>query len=66
MPDGAYYLKIVATDAASNSPALALTTERESERFVVDNNPTCGRRTEGRDRRCTENRDGSLRCSRCD
>jgi len=39
MPDGAYYLKIVATDAASNSPALALTTERESERFVVDNTP---------------------------
>ncbi len=39
MPDGAYYLKIVATDAASNSPAQALTTERESERFVVDNTP---------------------------
>jgi outer membrane protein assembly factor BamB len=39
MPDGAYYLKIVATDAPSNSPALALTTERESERFVVDNTP---------------------------
>jgi outer membrane protein assembly factor BamB len=39
MPDGAYYLKIVATDAASNSPGLALTTERESERFVVDNTP---------------------------
>src|SRR5882672_533475 len=39
MPDGAYYLKIVATDATSNSPGLALTTERESERFVVDNTP---------------------------
>jgi outer membrane protein assembly factor BamB len=39
MPDGAYYLKIAATDAASNPPALALTTERESERFVVDNTP---------------------------
>jgi outer membrane protein assembly factor BamB len=39
MPDGAYYLKIVATDAASNPPAQALTTERESERFVVDNTP---------------------------
>src|SRR6266404_5155515 len=39
MPDGAYYLKIVATDAVSNSPALALSTERESERFVVDNTP---------------------------
>jgi outer membrane protein assembly factor BamB len=39
MPDGAYYLKIVATDAASNPPAQALTTERESERFEVDNTP---------------------------
>jgi hypothetical protein len=39
MPDGAYYLKIAATDATSNPPALALTTERESERFVVDNTP---------------------------
>jgi WD40 repeat protein len=39
LPDGAYYLKIVATDAPSNPPALALKTERESERFVVDNTP---------------------------
>jgi outer membrane protein assembly factor BamB len=39
MPDGAYYLKIVASDAPSNPPALALTTERESDRFVVDNTP---------------------------
>jgi hypothetical protein len=39
MPDGAYYLKIVATDGASNPPALALKTERESERFEVDNTP---------------------------
>jgi outer membrane protein assembly factor BamB len=39
MPDGAYYLKIVATDAPSNPPAQALTSERESERFVVDNTP---------------------------
>jgi outer membrane protein assembly factor BamB/flavin-binding protein dodecin len=38
-PDGAYYLKIVATDAPSNPPALALKTERESERFEVDNTP---------------------------
>ena len=37
MPDGAYYLKIVASDAPSNPPALALKTERESERFEVDN-----------------------------
>jgi hypothetical protein len=39
MPDGAYYLKIAATDAPSNPPAQALTAERESERFIVDNTP---------------------------
>jgi outer membrane protein assembly factor BamB len=39
LPDGAYYLKIVATDAPSNPPAAALETVRESERFVVDNTP---------------------------
>jgi WD40 repeat protein len=38
-PDGAYYLKIVATDAPSNPPATALTAERTSERFEVDNTP---------------------------
>jgi WD40 repeat protein len=39
LPDGAYYLKIVASDAPSNPPAAALKTERESERFEVDNTP---------------------------
>jgi outer membrane protein assembly factor BamB len=39
MPDGAYYLKIVATDAPSNPPVIALKTEREGERFEVDNTP---------------------------
>jgi sugar lactone lactonase YvrE len=39
LPDGAYYLKIVATDAPSNPPAVTLKTERESERFAVDNTP---------------------------
>ena len=39
MPDGGYYLKIVASDAPSNPPASALTAERESERFEVDNTP---------------------------
>jgi hypothetical protein len=39
LPDGAYYLKIVAIDAPSNPPAVALSTVRESERFVVDNTP---------------------------
>ena len=39
MPDGAYYLKVVATDAASNPPDQSLTTQRESERFEIDNTP---------------------------
>jgi hypothetical protein len=39
LADGAYYLKIVATDSTSNPPAVALETERESERFEVDNTP---------------------------
>jgi hypothetical protein len=39
LPDGAYYLRIIATDAPSNPPALALNAERESERFEVDNTP---------------------------
>ena len=39
LSDGAYYLKIVASDAASNPPDKALKTERESERFEVDNTP---------------------------
>jgi len=38
-PDGAYYLKIVVADAPSNPPATALTAERISERFEVDNTP---------------------------
>jgi len=39
MADGAYYLKIVASDSPSNPPANALKAERESERFEVDNAP---------------------------
>lgn len=39
LPDGAYYLKILATDSPSNPPSQALTAERESERFEVDNTP---------------------------
>jgi WD40 repeat protein len=37
--DGAYYLKIVASDATSNPSGAALTAERLSERFEVDNTP---------------------------
>jgi sugar lactone lactonase YvrE len=39
MPDGAYYLKIVASDSPANPPEDALTAERESDRFEVDNTP---------------------------
>lgn len=38
-PDGAYYLKIAASDTPSNPLATALKGERESERFEVDNTP---------------------------
>jgi len=37
--DGAYYLKIVASDAASNDSLRALSVEKESERFEIDNTP---------------------------
>lgn len=39
MPDGAYYLKIVASDALSNPVGDALTAERVSDRFEVNNTP---------------------------
>jgi hypothetical protein len=39
MPDGAYYLRLVASDAASNPAGAALSAERVSERFLVDNTP---------------------------
>jgi WD40 repeat protein len=39
MPDGAYYLKVVASDAPSNPPDQALDTERESDRWEVANTP---------------------------
>ncbi|MGH9775452.1 MAG: hypothetical protein ACRD50_10955 [Candidatus Acidiferrales bacterium] len=39
MPDGAYYLRLVASDAPSNPAEDALTAERISDRFEVDNTP---------------------------
>ncbi len=39
MPDGAYYLKIVASDASSNPSGEGLASGRESDRFEVDNTP---------------------------
>lgn len=39
LPDGAYRLKVVASDAPSHNPGEALTTERVSERFLIDTTP---------------------------
>src|SRR6202158_408049 len=39
LPDGAYYLKLLASDAPSNPRLEALKAERESERFEIDNTP---------------------------
>lgn len=39
LPDGAYYLKVVVDDSASNPPDEVMKSERESERFEVDNTP---------------------------
>jgi sugar lactone lactonase YvrE len=39
IPDGAYVVKVVASDAPSQSPGSALTASRESVRFEVDNTP---------------------------
>jgi hypothetical protein len=39
MPDGAYFVKIVASDAPSNPNGEGLSSERESDRFLVDNTP---------------------------
>jgi hypothetical protein len=39
VPDGTYILKVVATDAPANAPAAALSGERESATFDVDNTP---------------------------
>jgi sugar lactone lactonase YvrE len=37
VPDGTYYIKVSASDAASNSPATALVGEMESVSFDIDN-----------------------------
>lgn len=39
MPDGAYYLKIIASDSPSNPPDQALSAERQSDRWQVANTP---------------------------
>ena len=39
LPDGSYVLKVVAGDAPSHTPEEALSAEKESPRFEVDNTP---------------------------
>lgn len=39
LPDGAYVLKVVASDAPSHTPEDALSDEKQSNRFEVDNTP---------------------------
>ncbi len=39
VPDGTYYVKVAATDAPSNSPAISLVGELESVSFDIDNTP---------------------------
>jgi len=36
-PDGKYRVRVTASDAPSNTPEQALTTSRESDRFLIDN-----------------------------
>jgi hypothetical protein len=38
-PDGKYVLRVTATDAPANPPDQALTAQRESEPFLIDNTP---------------------------
>jgi len=39
VPDGAYRVRIVASDAGSNPPDQALEAERTTEAFIIDNTP---------------------------
>lgn len=39
VPDGTYVIKVVASDAPGNAPTAALTAERESAPFEIDNTP---------------------------
>ena len=39
LPDGGYTIKVIVSDAPSHSPEDALTAEKESTRFEVDNTP---------------------------
>ncbi len=49
VPNGRYMVRIVASDAPSNSPATALTGARESTAFAIDNVPPVDHGHVGRD-----------------
>ncbi|HYZ86232.1 MAG TPA: hypothetical protein VE621_17605, partial [Bryobacteraceae bacterium] len=38
-PDGGYFLSVIVSDAPDNTPDQALSTKKESDRFVIDNTP---------------------------
>jgi hypothetical protein len=38
-PDGKYRVRVTASDAPSNTPGQALSSSRESDRFLIDNTP---------------------------
>jgi hypothetical protein len=38
-PDGTYFVKVIATDSPSNPKDTALSEEKVSERFIIDNTP---------------------------
>ena len=53
VPDGTYTVKVIASDARSNAPGTALTGERHSTSFDVDNSPpliTVGKTRDAGDR----------------
>lgn len=39
MPDGEYMVRVIASDAPSHAPEEALTAQKDSQRFTVDNTP---------------------------
>ncbi len=57
LPDGGYTIKVVASDAPSHSPEDALSDEKESLRFEIDNTPprieNLAARVEGQDMHVT-------------
>jgi hypothetical protein len=59
LPDGAYILRVVASDVLSNPPGTALTGEEESRPFIVDNTPPVVTMKEAGGRVAIEAEDGT-------